>query len=124
MDEILNFQFNNRNYVIEFPNIGQYRQIDVLKQSLSLGQYGNMMRCLTAQSEQSLDSIDMESYFSILCPDLIKDLKIESFNELKLPTYIKLKKQYIDQFVPWWKEIENMLKPEPIQKVEADEQQD
>ena len=124
MNEILNFQFNNRNYPIEFPNIGKYRQIDILKQSLSLGQYGNLFRTMTIQSEETLDSIDMEAYFSILCPKLIKDLKVDSFDDLPLLKYKELKKAYKEQFVKWWNEIEKMLRPEPVKEAKEDEQQD
>lgn len=122
MNEILNFEFKGKVYTIEYPNIGKYRKIDILKQSLSLGQYGNLFRTMTSTSEESLDSIDIESYMSVLCPKLLKDLKIDSFDDLPISTYKELKNAYKQQFVPWWNEIEKLLKPEPSKEVKEDEE--
>ena len=125
MNEILNFQFRGKNYSIEFPKVGQYREIDVFKQTLSMGQYGSMFRTMTAQSEESLDMVDMEAYFSVLSPKLIKSLGVESFSNLDLLTYKELKVEYRKQFIPWWNEIEKMLRPEPVKKETEDgEEQD
>lgn len=124
MNEVLNFEFKGKVYTIEYPNIGKYRQIDILKQSLSMGQYGNLFRTMTNTSEESLDSIDIESYMSVLCPKLIKELKIDSFDNLPITTYKELKKAYKEQFVPWWNDIEEMLRPEPSKEVTEDGKQD
>lgn len=123
MNEILNFEFKGKVYTIEYPNVGKYRQIEILKQSISMGQYGNLFRTMTRQSEESLDMVDMEAYFSTLCPKMLRDLKIDTFNELSLIDCKILKKAYQEQFVPWWNEIEEMLRPEP-KKVKEDEEQD
>jgi len=124
MNEILNFQFRGKVYTIKYPNVGQYREIDVFKQTLSMGQYGNMFRTMTAQSEESLDIIDIESYFTVLCPKLLKSLSVGSFSELDFVTYKELKEEYRKQFIPWWNEIEKMLKPEPVKRVEDEQEQD
>lgn len=121
MNEILNFNFKGKGYTIEYPNIGKYRQIDVLKQSLSLGQYGNLFRTMTKQSEESLDMIDVEAYMTVLCPSLLKSLKIETFSDLSLIDYKELKTAYQDQFIPWWNEIERMLNPDSY-KGDGDQQ--
>lgn len=123
MDEILDFKFKGRVYMIEFPNVGKYRQIEILKQSISLGQYGNLFRTMTKQSEETLDMIDIESYLSTLCPKLLKDLKIETFGDLSLSDSRSLKKEYQLQFVPWWNNIEKMLKPEDPSKEKEDGKQ-
>ena len=122
MNEVLNFEFKGKVYAIEYPNIGKYRKIDKLKQSLSIGQYGNLFRTMTKQSEESLDMIDIEAYMTILCPKLFKDLDIQSFDELNFLTYKVLKKAYKEQFIPWWNSIEEMLIPEPLNK-EKDEEE-
>ncbi|MCK9543795.1 MAG: hypothetical protein M0R03_17385 [Novosphingobium sp.] len=122
MNEVLNFEFKGKVYTIEYPNIGKYRKIDILKQSLSMGQYGNLFRTMTKQSEESLDMIDIEAYMTILCPKLFKDLGIQSFDELNFITYKTLKKSYKEQFIPWWNSIEEMLIPESLNK-EKDEEE-
>lgn len=116
MTKNLFFEFRGKKFEIEFPNVGKYRSIENLKQTLSLGQYGDMFRSAINTSDEALTMIDIEAYFSILCPDLLKLLKCESFSELGIVDYKELKESYIKQFIPWWKGIEELLNPKPIEK--------
>jgi hypothetical protein len=120
MIESLFFELKGKKFEIEFPNVGKYRSIESLKQSLSMGEYGNMLRSAINTSDEALDMIDMEAYFTILCPQIFKLLKCNSFGELGLKDYMEIKDAYKTQFIPWWTGIEEILHPKPIQK--ADEE--
>lgn len=116
MIENLFLELKGRKFEVEFPNVGKYRSIESLKQNLSMGEYGNMFRSAINTSDEALDMIDMESYFSVLCPSLLEMFKCESFSQLGLVDYMEVKEAYKSQFVPWWKSIEAILHPKPIQK--------
>jgi hypothetical protein len=121
----LTFRLKGNEYFIEFPRVGEYRRIETLKQSLSLNTYGSMVRSMTAAAEEALDMIDMEAYFSVMCPKLIEDLKCDSFSDLGLLDYKELKREYQEKFVPWWNDIQKLLQPEPKkQKVDGEAESD
>jgi len=115
-EEILIFTLKGKSYNIDFPRVGEYRTIQAMKQTLSLNTYGSMSRSMMKSSEEALDMIDMEAYFSVLCPKLIEDLKCESFSELGLSDYLIIRKVFKDKFVPWWNSVEELLHPNTQKK--------
>ena len=119
INESLMFTLKGRSYEMTFPRVGEYRTIEAMKQSLSMGNYGSMYRTMMVSSEEALDMIDMEAFFSVLCPKLAKDLKCDSFSELGLLDYLEIKKVYKEKVLPWWAEIEKLLHPK-VEKKEED----
>ena len=111
MNRTLELKVKGNTYTIEFPNIGKFQNVESTKQVLSKGMYSSLLSTGTISSVEALDMIDIESYFSILVPSLIKDLKCNTFSELDLEDYIELKKAYLEQFVPWWNDIMGLLNP-------------
>jgi hypothetical protein len=111
LDRQVELNVKGNNYVIEFPNVGLFQNIETMKQVLSKGMYSSLMSMGTVSSSEALDMIDMEAYFSILCPKLIKDLKCDNFGELGLEDYMELKVIYRDNFIPWWSNILELLSP-------------
>lgn len=102
----LDFKFKGETFRIEFPNIGTYRKIEVLKQALSNGMYGQMERSQIASSNHALDMIDLEANLSVLAPELIKKIEgVDSIAELSLVHFNELKQAYMEQFVPYWEKI-------------------
>jgi len=124
INENLNLVFKGKNYSFTFPKVGEYRSIEVLRQNLSLNTYSGLARAMLASSEEALTMIDIEAYLSILCPELIEYLKCDSFSELGLLDYKELRSLFKEEFIPWWNEIEKLLRPEPIKKVKSDEETD
>ena len=114
VNESLIMNFKGNQYMVSFPRVGEYRSIEIMRQTLSLNTYSGMARSMMVSSEESLDMIDIEAYFSVLCPKLIEDLKCDSFSELGILDYKELKDLFKKQFIPWWNEIENLLRPTPI----------
>ena len=119
INESLMFTLKGRSYEMTFPRVGEYRTIEAMKQSLSMGNYGSLYRTMMVSSEEALDMIDMEAFFSVLCPKMIKDLKCDSFSELGLLDYVEVKKVYKEKVLPWWKEVEQLLHPK-VEKKEED----
>lgn len=111
MEKTISLRIKSNSYEISFPNIGQFQTIESLKQVLSKGMYAGLMNTTTVSAFEVLDMVDMESYFSVLCPKLIEDLKCKTFGELGLEDYLELKKIYQESFMPWWNEILDMLSP-------------
>jgi hypothetical protein len=111
MDENLIFTLKGRSYEMTFPRVGEYRTIEAMKQTLSMNSYGSMYRTMMVSSEEALDMVDMEAFFTVLCPKIITDLKCDSFAELGLKDYLEVKKVYKEKVLPWWKEIEQLLHP-------------
>lgn len=118
INENLVFTLKGRSYNLTFPRVGEYRTIEAMKQTLSLNTYGSMSRSMMKSSEEALDMIDMEAYFTVLCPKVVEDLKCESFSELGLLDYLDIKKVFKEKFIPWWNEIEIILHP-TVQKREV-----
>lgn len=121
INENLVFHFKGKSYSLTFPRVGEYRTIEAMKQTLSLNTYSSMSRTMLTSSEEALDMIDMEAYFSVLCSKLIEDLRCNSFSDLGLLDYMELKKVFKEKFVPWWNEIEQLLHPQPVKKVVDEE---
>ena len=109
MQKNLVFNVKGNSYNIEFPTVGQFQTIESLKQVLSKGMYSSLIQTNTVSSNQALDMIDIESYLSVLCPDLIKSLKCDSFSNLGVIDYLELKKAYDEQFVPWWNGLMSII---------------
>lgn len=121
MNENLIIRFKGKNYDVRYPRIGEYRTIQAMKQTLSLNTYGGMTHSNLIAAEEALDMIDLESYLTVLCPDLVSDLKC-SFSELGLLDYKELKEVFKDKFIPWWNKIEELLRPQPKLNKVADEE--
>jgi hypothetical protein len=111
MDRQIVLRVKGNSYPIEFPNIGKFQMIETMKQIVSKGMYQALLQTSTVSSMEVLDMIDMESYLTVLCPQLIKDLKCESFGNLDIEDYQELKKCYQEQFIPWWNNILDILSP-------------
>lgn len=101
-------QFDNE-YEINLPNVGQYRDIEVYKQMLSNGMYSNLVLSATKSSVNTLDIIDIEATFKVLCPKLMDDLKCE-LRELGIKDFAVIKAAYKKDVEPFMAEIENMMK--------------
>ena len=116
MNETLNFKVGDNQYTINFPTVGEYYAIQASKQSLSIGYYNSLTESNVKSANNAADMIDIEATLTILKPDILKDLKCESFKKLGLKDYIMVKAAYVEQIVPWIKEIEELLSPKKNDK--------
>lgn len=103
MEENLVFNLKENTYNLKFPNVGEFRRIESLKQALSSGTYSSLVKTTTSAAQSAADIIDIEATLTVLCPELFeKDLTSKSFEELGMKDFEELRKAYFDQITPWW----------------------
>lgn len=96
------------SYKIPFPKTGQHIRIETLKADLSKGYY-------TALSMSSNDAfyakllIDTIATFSILVPELRKDLNVVDILELDMIDSKLLLEAYLNQYLPWYDKWMNII---------------
>ena len=96
------------SYTVEFPKTGKLIAIENMKAILSNGMYGSMESARTLDSQFALDIIDMEAYFSVLIPKLMKDLRIDSIKDLHIEDSLEIRAVFMNQFLPFikqWRDI-------------------
>jgi len=103
-------QVRGNNYSIKFPNVGQLVDIETRKQQYSAGMYSSMVNNYTNTSLYALDVIDAQACFGVLAPDLLKDLKVKTLSQLDPVDFEDIRLAYRDQFLPWFKQWESVLK--------------
>lgn len=111
MERTVTLQLKGNSYTIDFPNVGKFQSIETVKQVLSKGMYSSLLTTSTVSSIEALDMIDAEAYITVLAPQIIKDLKCTSFQDLDIEDYLELKVVYQQQFIPWWNNILSLLRP-------------
>lgn len=109
LKEEVTISIKGHEYNIAFPNVGQYYRIEAMKQSLSRGFYNSMVMSPANSAQHALDMIDIEATLAILCPDMIKDLKVKNFDELDVRDYKLIRDEYTTKVMPFFKEINDLL---------------
>jgi len=98
----LKFEVKGNEYTIKVPTPGDMIDVERMKMMLSSGYYNEMMRTSTISAQESLMVIDIQSHFSVQCPQLMTDLKCEDVRKLAAEDYRVLKTAYVKSFLPWW----------------------
>ena len=102
-------KINDNSYTATYPNVGQKIKINALQQELTGGQYANMSSSLLQSQWDALEMVDVIAHFSVLIPNLIKDSKV-SLDQLDQRDFETLILAYKDQFLPWYKEWNDIIK--------------
>lgn len=97
-------------YSINAPTVGQFYDIEVSKQILGKGFYNSIVKTNTFGAQNAADMIDIEAHLTVLVPDFVKDIKVKTFKDLGIQDYNQIREVYIDNFIPWWKNIHESLK--------------
>lgn len=105
------FEIKGKSYDIKLPNVGQYYQIEAMKQALGRGFYNSLSQAVTVSAASACDMIDIEATLTILCPEFIKDLMVKNFNELGLEDFMMIRKAYVEQITPKLNEFSKILIP-------------
>jgi hypothetical protein len=100
------------DYSIPFPNTGQLMDIEVLKVSFARNSYDGIANARTNSSDYVRFLIDALSTFTVLCPGLKKDLKVENFAALDAIDSKRILDAYLNKVLPWMKEWESVLNSE------------
>lgn len=110
-------------YHIPFPNMGQMIDIETRKAMYSKNQYSAMAQSMIVSQQLALDLIDMASSFTILLPDLEKDLKVRLF-ELGFVEARDFLRAYKKQFLPWYTEWLEILSSPEIEEEDGEKKDD
>lgn len=102
-------KIRGKEYKFEYPNVGMYYSIETAKQRLGKGYYNVLLGNVTKAAQDALDMIDIEASLSVLCPDLIADLKVEKFSQLGIADYKEIKEIYLKEVQPFLKEVSDLL---------------
>lgn len=110
LENEVKFSVKGREYTVKYPTVGQYYQIEAMKQSLSRGMYNSMVTSPAFSAQNALDMIDIEATLTILLPDFIKDLKVKNFSELDIRDYKEIRDEFVSKITPYFKEISELLR--------------
>jgi hypothetical protein len=98
-----------QDYTMNFPTVGQFIDIKVLETNLSQG----TMKQMILGNGDHLDAylyITTYAHLSILCPQMIKDLKVKSMLDLSLEDYEELTQIYLTEIQPWIQEVRSAIR--------------
>lgn len=110
--DVVTLKIKGRDYSVKFPTVGQFYQIESMKQNFSRGFYNSMVMSPSVLTQHALDMIDIEAVLVVLCPQLIEDLKVKNFSELDVRDYKLIRDEYFKTVSPFFKEITDLLKGE------------
>ena len=116
--DILNqptFSFKGKGYTTKPINVGALIDIEVMKGVITNNQYGTLVGHGTVLSNWNLDNIDMFSNLMVLCPDLMKDIKADSWRDLSVGDINELRDEYKKEFAPWLEKQLDFLTPKKVE---------
>lgn len=104
LQKSITIKIRENEYPVSFPNIGQFLDIRAMKSRLIDDIRGN----------DSLDGLaillgEMAATYSVLIPDLKKDLNAESIFKLSMVESKELLDTYTEVYQPWFNEWMNVL---------------
>lgn len=99
-------KFQDRNYEIPFPNVGQFMEIEEKKLQMTNGRYSMLSLNAATMKSQAvlLDIVDTVATFTTLSPDIKNALGGDSFNvnELEIGSSLaELVGQYNEVYLPF-----------------------
>ena len=98
-----------QKFTLKYPNVGQYIDIKVLETKLAQG----MVSQLVSATPSHLDAylfITTYAHLTILCPELIKSLNVNSLLDLSIDDFEELSEVYLKEIQPWLDSIKNEMK--------------
>lgn len=110
LENEVKFLVKGREYTVKYPTVGQYYQIEAMKQSLARGMYNSMVTSPALSAQHALDMVDIEATLAILLPDFIKDLKVKNFSDLDVRDYKEIRDEFMSKVQPYFKEIAELLR--------------
>lgn len=111
MNKVVTLKINEKEYSFGFPTVGEFCQIETMKQALSRGNYAIMITSPMSMTQMALDMIDIEATLTVMCPNLIKDLKVDSISKLDVRDFKAIREVYDEKVVPFFKEVMEVLNP-------------
>lgn len=107
-------------YEINYPNVGQQLDIEILKLQISGDKYDTMKFSYNPVFFKQIERIDAIATFSTLIPSLKKDLTVKSLLELSDEQFETITKAYSETYLPWYDEWQVKLST-PKEEVKKEE---
>lgn len=98
-----------QNYTLKYPNVGQYIDIKVLETKLAQGMVSQLVSATPAHLDAYL-FITTYAHLSVLCPELMSTLKVNSLLDLSIDDFEELSEIYLKEIQPWLDSIKNEMK--------------
>lgn len=91
----------NNEYTINYPNTGQWIDIDVLKSQFSGGNYEKLKYSYDPGFLRSALTIDAVATLNVLLPALKEDLTVKSLFALDRERMETVLNEFVSKVVPW-----------------------
>lgn len=101
-DSKITLNIEGNSYVVNFPKNRDFIKIEAEKSRLSEGEYSSLSYRSDNSGFLAKLVIDTTATFSVLIPNLIKDLNVRSYMDLDLLQQNRLTLVYLEQFYPWY----------------------
>lgn len=98
-----------QSFTLSYPNVGQYIDIKVLESKLAQGQVQQLVSATPAHLDAYL-FITTYAHFTVLCPELLSKLKVNSLLDLSIDDFEELSEVYLKEIQPWLDSIKKEMK--------------
>lgn len=119
--------YNDKKFIVKFPNVGQLMDIESLKMALTGGKYGTFAASGIKSMYFVLDMVDAISFFSVMCPRLKNFITQEDvdvdYTQMKPENVKPLVDIYKKDVVPWYNKIMTNLYASTNEAIEESESQ-
>lgn len=111
----LNLQVEGQTFKVAFPNAGNLLDIWNMQMLMTQNNYATMANTGTKLGNFFIDAVDAIATFTVLVPELAKQLNGVSFTEIEPKKMKQLVAIYRKQFYPWYRDIlEQLLEDEEV----------
>ncbi len=119
--------YNDKKFIVKFPNVGQLMDIESLKMALTGGKYGTFAASGIKSMYFVLDMVDAISFFSVMCPRLKNFITQEDvdvdYTQMKPESVKPLVDIYKKEVMPWYNKIMTNLYTSTNEAIEESESQ-
>jgi hypothetical protein len=98
----VSISIKSNTYQLNFPNTGQYIDIQCLKNKITSDNYNLLTNSNDSYVAYATLLVDMIAHFNILIPDLKKDLNVQSILGLDMLESKELLDCYTTQYLPFF----------------------
>lgn len=113
-------KIGDKSFQVSYPTVGQIIAIENKKMFLTNDKYVDYVaNSLTLGQRFALDLVDVLSTFTVLIPELSKELAVDNVLDLDPITGKALIAVYKNEFLPWWSELQKVIH-ETVTKVNAE----
>lgn len=95
-------KFRNVEYLVNFPNVGQFLDIEAMKQAYSDNRYGIMASSGVKSMYFALDLIDAISFITVMLPKIKRMFSEDILTNLQIDEAKELVDFYKDEISNWY----------------------